>query len=162
MLGQPYGYGKSQTLTGERGKENDPSWALASPVGVLKANFGYTGAYSRSTTHNLEFDFDLETMTAQSSPKSTHLDDHPITKAAHAALQQLAMVDHTIGPCFKDPGIKLEVSFDIQDKTTIGGDFTLVIFKFGDKVVLSDEFSQTLELDFKAFGNYLESDALAR
>ena|ERR1039457_625119 len=140
-------------------QEQDPSMGLTSPIAVLSIDPSYSGAYSKSKTQSLQFEFPLD-LTERggkpTSPKSINLKDHPITNAVYGALVQLTKVDHNITPCFSDPNIALVVTFDVVNKTTVGSNITLAVFKLGDKATVSDEFHQTIELDFNVTGNFLK------
>jgi hypothetical protein len=139
-------------------QEQDPSIGLASPIGVLSIDPSYSGAYSKSNTQSLQFEFPLDSPGSggnRTPPKSTDIKDHPITNAVYGALVQMTKVDHNISPCFRDPTLALVVTFDVVNKRTIGSNITLVIFKLGDKVTVSDEFHQTLEFDFNVPGTLL-------
>lgn len=146
------------TLKAVATRENDSTAQLVNPIGILKINAGYKGAYSKSKAQTIEFDFDLvnEKSYGVTKPQSKALEDHPLTQALYASLQQLASVNHKIGPCFYQPTLKVTLNFDVLSKSTLGGDITLVVFKLGDQETISNEFQQTLEFDFMLPDQYFK------
>jgi hypothetical protein len=45
------------------------------------------------------------------------------------------------------------LTFDVVNKTTVGGTVNLYVFKVGDKETFTNENHQTLEFDFKLTGS---------
>lgn len=141
--------------------ENDPSFGLAAPLGVLEIDPAYSGAYSRSNTQSLELDLDLAPFKnlkatspmALAQPAQGSPTDYPLRDVVASMGQELLEVDHTKAPCVKPTGIKSVINFDVVNKSTGGVGIVLLGFKIGDKVTASDEYHQVLEIDFSLEGS---------
>lgn len=139
--------------------EHDPTVGLVSPLGVLKFDPSYTGAYSRSNAQALQIDLEppqaprSTTPTLAADVTEIKASDHPLYAAVVSMAQELLKVDHTKTPCVTPTTIKSFVYFDVVDKGSAGIALEIVGFKIGDKVVSTDEFHQTLEVDFSLEGS---------
>ena len=78
---------------------------------------------------------------------------YPLYAAARSMAQGLVDADHSKLPCRTPNGTKVTLNFDVVKKATGGVDIQPVIFKLSDKVTLTDEFHQTLELTFSDTGS---------
>jgi hypothetical protein len=118
----------------------------------LSIDPSYAGSYSKSNAQSMEFGLTHE---AKKVPplKEIDLKEHPLYAAARSMAQGLVDADHTKLPCLSADTIKVTLNFDVVNKSTGGVGIQLVIFKLGDKVTLSDEFHQTLELTFDHDGS---------
>jgi hypothetical protein len=159
------------TLKTVRATENDPSIGLVDPLGVLSIDPAYSGAYTRSNAQSLEVDLDtakLEEIEKRVQKQSRDLkpilanankgkdvggDDHPLFKTIVSMGNELLNVDHTKRPCVTPKMIKSIVYFDVVNKSTGGIGIKVLGLKLGDKVTLSDEFHQVLEVDFNLEGS---------
>ena len=61
--------------------------------------------------------------------------------------------DHTKTPCLTPTDFKTVLTFDVVNKTTVGGTVNLYVFKVGDKETFTNENHQTLEFHFKLTGS---------
>lgn len=131
---------------------NDVTAGLKAPLGVLSVDPSYAGSYSKSNAQSMEFGLGHR---ADKVPpvKEIDLKVHPLYAAARSMAQGLVDADHTKLPCLTPDTIKVTLNFDVVGKSTGGAGIQLVIFKLGDKVTLTDEFHQTLELTFDHDGS---------
>jgi hypothetical protein len=135
-------------------KENDPQLGLVAPLGVLAIDPGYNGAYSVGQTQSLEIDFATKFKPRESEPgPPPDPNEHPLAAAIVAMAQGLLNADHTKAPCLKPTDFKTVLTFDVVNKTTVGGTVNLYVFKVGDKETFTNENHQTLEFDFKLSGS---------
>jgi hypothetical protein len=142
-------------------RENDPTLGLLAPLGVLAIDPAYNGAYSVGQTQSLELDFKPVFAPKEATPgPAPDPKDHPLAAAIVAMAQGLLNADHTKTPCLKPTDLKTVLTFDVVNKTTVGGTVNLYVFKIGDKETFTNENHQTLEFDFKLTGSS-EAFALA-
>jgi len=135
-------------------RENDPTLGLLAPLGVLAIDPSYTGAYSVGQTQSLELDFKPVFKPTTNSPgPAPDPKDHPLAAAIVAMAQGLLNADHTKTPCLKPTDFKAVLTFDVVNKTTVGANIDLYVFKVGDKETFTNENHQTLEFDFKLTGS---------
>lgn len=137
--------------------ENDPSLGLAIPLHVLSIDPSYSGAYSMGQTQSLEVDFEAPQSTSAAKARELVPDPkkNPLAAAVMAMALGLLETDHTKKPCLKPTGLKAVLTFDVVNKTTVGADIDIYVFKMGDKEVVSNEAHQTLEFDFTLTGSSL-------
>jgi hypothetical protein len=135
-------------------RENDPTLGLLAPLGVLAIDPSYTGAYSVGQTQSLEVDFKpVFKPTTKSPGPAPDPKDHPLAAAIVAMAQGLLNADHTKTPCLTPTDFKAVLTFDVVNKTTVGANIDLYIYKVGDKETFTNENHQTLEFDFKLTGS---------
>ena len=161
------------TLKTVTGYENDPTAGLVTPLGVLAIDPSYTGAYSRATTQSIEVDLNsaglvnpdvtaaglLKDSDSVKLAKDVKLPDHPLYSTIVSMGKELLAVDHKNEPCLKPTDVKSTVLFDVVNKTTGGVALKVFGVKIGDKVTLTDEFHQVLEIDFSLQGSSLLAPA---
>jgi hypothetical protein len=135
-------------------RENDPTLGLLAPLGVLAIDPSYTGAYSVGQTQSLELDFKpVFKPTAPDPGPPPDPKEHPLAAAIVAMAQGLLNADHTKTPCLTPTDFKAVLTFDVINKTTVGANIDLWVFKVGDKETFTNENHQTLEFDFKLTGS---------
>ena len=134
-------------------KANDATAGLKAPLGVLSIDPSYAGSYSKSNAQAMEFTLAMSENDKVKPVPEIALDQHPLYAAARSMAQGLVDADHSKLPCLTPNGTKVTLNFDVVRKATGGVGIQLVIFKLGDKVTLTDEFHQTLELTFSDTGS---------
>jgi len=134
-------------------RENDPTLGLVAPLGVLAIDPGYNGAYSVGQTQSLELDFKPVFKPATEPGPAPDPKEHPLAASIVAMAQGLLNADHTKTPCLTPTDFKTVLTFDVVNKTTVGGTVNLYVFKVGDKETFTNENHQTLEFDFKLTGS---------
>jgi hypothetical protein len=135
-------------------RENDPTLGLLAPLGVLAIDPAYNGAYSVGQTQSLELDFKpIFNPTDVTPGPAPDPKEHPLAAAIVAMAQGLLSADHTKTPCLTPTEFKTVLTFDVVNKTTVGGTVNLYVFKIGDKETFTNENHQTLEFDFKLTGS---------
>lgn len=146
------------TLKTVMGRENDPSWGLKSPIGVLSIDPSYSGAYSTAASQTFELDVDVLKLNKAANkgdhPQTSEFkpEDHPLAAAILGMAQGYLDADHTREPCVQGTDLKATLTFDVVDKTSLGLGIQILIFKLGDKETITNESHQTLEFDFSLAG----------
>jgi hypothetical protein len=79
---------------------------------------------------------------------------HQIADAILAARDQILAVDHARKPCVLPKQIKVEIDFQIQEKTDSKGDVGFLTFlDFGSETVRQREFAQSMIVTFSLVGS---------
>ena len=145
--------------------EYDPSLGLVAPLGVLKIDPAYSGAYSRQNAQSLEVDLKLDELRVLEPKTNAEMamvqatarlqTDHLLRDVVSGMGQELLKVDHTKRPCITPTEIKSVINFDVVNKSTGGIGIEILGFKAGNKMTAGDEYHQVLEIDFSLAGSSL-------
>jgi hypothetical protein len=138
------------TLQAVTGQENDPSAGLTIPIGNISLGPSFSGSYSQQKTQALTIPLNIPVEYLK-KPQPVAPGAHPIADAIAQFRDEIIRVDHKKVPCLqadnKNP-LKLSLIFDVSDKTTVGGNVTLVVFNVGDQEILTGQTHQQLDIEF--------------
>ncbi len=142
------------TLKAVASRENDSTAGITAPIGVLKIDPSYSGAYSNSRTQTLVIPLSVPEGAKWAKPADG---EHPLADALIKFRNEIVAVDHSKTPCLQFKGdkanFKVTLAFDVVNKTTGGAGLTLAVFKVSDKETVANEAHQTLDVEMALTGS---------
>lgn len=139
-------------------RTNEPSIGLSAPVGVVSFDPSFTGSYGASKAQTIQVALNVApdepkgNVKTLRSPTSLANGEHELAIAIMKLRDEVLRVDHDRTPCLafgEKSSFKLTLGFNVTNKSTGGFALKLLTFKVGDKYTVANDYSQTLDLEFK-------------
>jgi hypothetical protein len=137
------------------GREQTVGGSFEFPLSVLTISSGFNGVYTHADTNTTEIEFTIPQPDPLPKPirLPTLTDNHSeLYRAVAQAAREITLVNHQF-PCLSPKNLKATIVFAVVEKEGGGLDIKVLGMKLGDKVTVSNEHQQTLEVLFSLAGS---------